>query len=142
TSRIASRYAMRRVSTLVFPEPAPATTSNGEPACSTAARCAGLRSVNRSSCEYCEGEEKLAAPAAPAALPSPSAGHSKGVLIKHARYRVVSATHAVWHTGGDDAPRFPIFLRDPDSGSRDRVARAPHEASPGVRRTRGFRRSG
>src|SRR5699024_12137857 len=111
---------MRRVSTLVLPEPAPATTSSGEPACSTAARCAGLRSVNSSSWECREKE---------AVLPSPSAGNSKRALIKHSRYRVVPTTHAVWHTGADDAPRLPIVLRDPDSGSRDRVARTPHEAT-------------
>lgn len=32
TPRIPTRWAMRRVSTLVLPEPAPATTSTGEPA--------------------------------------------------------------------------------------------------------------
>ncbi|CQD16220.1 hypothetical protein BN970_03439 [Mycolicibacterium conceptionense] len=39
TSRAASRYAMRLVSTAVLPEPAPATISNGDPSCSTAWRC-------------------------------------------------------------------------------------------------------
>ena len=32
TPRIPTRWAIRRVSTLVLPEPAPATTSTGEPA--------------------------------------------------------------------------------------------------------------
>jgi hypothetical protein len=43
TLRSASSQAMRWVSTLVLPEPAPATMSSGEPACVTASRCRGLR---------------------------------------------------------------------------------------------------
>src|SRR3954465_2722881 len=39
-----SKCAMRRVSTRVFPEPAPAITSTGPSVVSTASRCAGLRS--------------------------------------------------------------------------------------------------
>src|SRR5699024_6456566 len=39
--------AIRRVSTRVFPEPAPATTSRGPPVCVTASRWAGLRSSSR-----------------------------------------------------------------------------------------------
>ncbi|CAM5726580.1 hypothetical protein SMICM304S_10105 [Streptomyces microflavus] len=39
TPRSASRWAMRWVSTRVLPEPAPATMSSGDPACTTAARC-------------------------------------------------------------------------------------------------------
>src|SRR5579875_3548937 len=39
---------MRRVRTRVLPEPAPATTSNGPPSCTTARRCSGLRSSSRS----------------------------------------------------------------------------------------------
>ena len=35
-SRAASRYAIRRVSTAVLPDPAPATMSSGEPSCSIA----------------------------------------------------------------------------------------------------------
>jgi len=35
-------HAMRWVMTRVFPEPAPASTSSGPPAWTTAARCAGL----------------------------------------------------------------------------------------------------
>src|SRR3954451_20889477 len=46
TRRSASRYAMRRARTRVLPEPAPATPSSGELVCSTARRCAGLRSSN------------------------------------------------------------------------------------------------
>src|SRR5215207_7140183 len=42
--RCASRCAIRYVRTRVLPEPAPATMSSGAPACSTAARCAGLSS--------------------------------------------------------------------------------------------------
>ena len=38
-SPVASRWPMRRVSTRVLPEPAPATTSRGLPRCTTAARC-------------------------------------------------------------------------------------------------------
>ena len=41
-SRLAIRPAMRRVSTLVLPEPAPATIRSDPPRCSTAARCCGL----------------------------------------------------------------------------------------------------
>src|SRR4029453_8522684 len=37
--RSARRYAIRWVSTRVLPEPAPATISNGDPACVTASRC-------------------------------------------------------------------------------------------------------
>ena len=37
-----SRWAMRRVSTRVLPEPAPATISSGLPRCSTASRWAGF----------------------------------------------------------------------------------------------------
>src|SRR6478609_4931540 len=47
----ASRCAMRRVSTRVLPEPAPATTSSGPSVVSTASRCAGFRSAR-----YCSGE--------------------------------------------------------------------------------------
>ena len=39
---------MRRVSTAVLPEPAPATMSSGESSCRTASRCCGLRSETRS----------------------------------------------------------------------------------------------
>ncbi|CAB4748678.1 unannotated protein [freshwater metagenome] len=46
-SPVASRWAIRRVSTLVLPEPAPATMSNGPPRCSTAARWDSLRSSTR-----------------------------------------------------------------------------------------------
>src|SRR6202034_3709102 len=49
TSRSASRYAIRWVSTRVLPEPAPATISSGPPAWVTAARCCGLR-PSRSGC--------------------------------------------------------------------------------------------
>ena len=38
------RYAIRRVKTRVFPDPAPATTNNGPPAWVTAVICAGLSS--------------------------------------------------------------------------------------------------
>ena len=41
--------AIRRVSTRVLPEPAPATTSSGAPAWTTAARCGSLRPASRSS---------------------------------------------------------------------------------------------
>ena len=41
-SPVRSRWAMRRVSTRVFPEPAPATISSGLPRCSTASRWAGF----------------------------------------------------------------------------------------------------
>src|SRR5580704_10478107 len=47
TSRSASRYAIRWVSTRVLPEPAPATISSGPPAWTTAARCCGLRPSRR-----------------------------------------------------------------------------------------------
>src|SRR5437879_5089064 len=46
---------MRLVSTLVLPEPAPATTSSGDPLCSTAARCCGLRSSSKSAMTCCGG---------------------------------------------------------------------------------------
>src|SRR4051794_3463078 len=45
-----SRWAMRRVSTRVLPEPAPAITSTAPSVVSTASRCAGLRS-----CRYVSG---------------------------------------------------------------------------------------
>ena len=41
--------AIRRVSTRVLPEPAPATTSSGAPACTTAARCGSLSPSSSSS---------------------------------------------------------------------------------------------
>ncbi len=47
--RAASRYAMRRVSTRVLPDPAPATMSSGPPSCTTAARWASLSPVRISS---------------------------------------------------------------------------------------------
>ena len=50
-SPVASRWAMRRVSTRVLPEPAPATTSSGPPRCSTAARWGGFRSSTSRSTE-------------------------------------------------------------------------------------------
>ena len=40
--RSAISQAIRRVSTRVLPEPAPATTSSGAPACMTASRCGSL----------------------------------------------------------------------------------------------------
>ena len=43
--------AMRRVSTRVLPEPAPATTSSGAPACTTAARWGSLRPSSRASAD-------------------------------------------------------------------------------------------
>ncbi len=49
TSRAASRYAIRWVSTRVLPEPAPATMSSGLPSCTTAARCSGLSPSRRAS---------------------------------------------------------------------------------------------
>ena len=45
----ATRRAMRRVSTLVFPEPAPAMTTSGPPSYRTASRWGGFRSATRSS---------------------------------------------------------------------------------------------
>ena len=41
--------AIRRVSTRVLPDPAPATTSSGAPACTTAARCGSLSPSSSSS---------------------------------------------------------------------------------------------
>ena len=49
TPRSPSRYAIRRVSTAVLPEPAPATMSSGEPVWVTASRCCGLRPSSRAS---------------------------------------------------------------------------------------------
>ena len=43
-SPVARRWAMRRVSTCVLPEPAPAMMRSGPPRCSTAARCGKVRS--------------------------------------------------------------------------------------------------
>src|SRR5262249_28034891 len=43
--------AIRRVSTRVFPEPAPATTRSGEPSWTTAARCGSLSPSSSSSAE-------------------------------------------------------------------------------------------
>ena len=51
TLRSPTRYAIRRVSTRVLPEPAPATTSTGAPAWSTAARCGGFKPANSSSAD-------------------------------------------------------------------------------------------
>ena len=42
TFRFASKYAIRLVKTRVFPEPAPATTSKGDPAWATASDCCGF----------------------------------------------------------------------------------------------------
>src|SRR3954447_9076192 len=42
-------HAMRRVSTRVLPEPAPATTSSGAPSCTTAARCGSFSPAGRAS---------------------------------------------------------------------------------------------
>ena len=53
----ASRYAIRRVSTLVLPEPAPATMSSGPPRWTTASACCGL-SPSSSSAARAEGEEE------------------------------------------------------------------------------------
>lgn len=54
TSRAASRYAIRRVSTAVLPEPAPATMSSGAPRWATAARCCGFRPSSNASLEALE----------------------------------------------------------------------------------------
>ena len=48
TPRSPTRCAIRRVRTRVLPEPAPATTRTGAPACRTASRWGGLRSASRS----------------------------------------------------------------------------------------------
>ena len=48
-SRVCSRPAMRRVSTLVLPEPAPATMSRLGPRYSTASRCWGLSPASNAS---------------------------------------------------------------------------------------------
>ena len=42
-------HAIRRVSTRVLPDPAPATTSSGAPWCTTAARCGSLSPSSSSS---------------------------------------------------------------------------------------------
>ncbi len=47
--RSAISQAIRRVSTRVLPEPAPATTSSGGPACTTAWRWGSLRPSSSSS---------------------------------------------------------------------------------------------
>ncbi len=47
TFRAASRWPMRWVSTRVLPEPAPATMSSGEPACTTAAACCSFSPSRR-----------------------------------------------------------------------------------------------
>ncbi|SKF62552.1 Uncharacterised protein [Mycobacteroides abscessus subsp. abscessus] len=48
TSRWPTSQAMRRVSTRVLPDPAPATTSTGDPAWMTASRCGVLSPANNS----------------------------------------------------------------------------------------------
>ena len=49
TPRCPISHAIRRVSTRVLPEPAPATTSTGDPSCSTASRWGGFRPSSSSS---------------------------------------------------------------------------------------------
>ena len=78
TPRAPIRYAILRVSTDVFPEPAPATINSGEPMCSTAWRCCGL-SPSSSDSESKLGSKpppkpppKLAAPLGALLLPAPA----------------------------------------------------------------------
>ena len=66
----ATRRAMRRVSTRVLPEPAPATTTSGPPSCSTASRWGGFRSATSSSMTS-SGDRPEAAQAPPARRPGP-----------------------------------------------------------------------
>src|SRR5690606_37319439 len=67
---VRSVWAMRRVSTLVFPEPAPATMSRGVPVCRTASRWAGLRPSRRASAESPASDAEAEAPAAAASPPA------------------------------------------------------------------------
>ncbi|GAA2664201.1 hypothetical protein GCM10010428_14000 [Actinosynnema pretiosum subsp. pretiosum] len=87
---------MRRVSTRVFPDPAPATTRRGEPACSTALRCAGL-SPSSSDAEPEEGGLE---------------GKSNKALIVDPRYRL-PASHPgpapLWHDGVVLAAAFSFY---------------------------------
>ena len=59
---VASRCAIRWVSTRVFPEPAPATISSGEPECSTAARCGSLSPSTRASAETVPRRGRVSVP--------------------------------------------------------------------------------
>ena len=67
TSRAASRYAIRWVSTRVLPEPAPATISSGLPLWTTAVRCASFRPSTSASRSVAGG---LPPPGPGRALPS------------------------------------------------------------------------
>src|SRR5262245_54086557 len=60
TSRAASRYAIRLVSTRVLPEPAPATINNGVPKWVTAARWASLSPSRRRAGSAPAGSGRLA----------------------------------------------------------------------------------
>ena len=133
TPRSASSQPMRWVSTLVLPEPAPATMSSGEPACVTASRCRGL------------SPSSSAAPRAVAGWTGVVWGSSNSALIvsntvpaRPDRFaprrapefpgagRCCRGTTAVAH-----CPRAidqsAIFLRVPDTGARGLLT-SPHDA--------------
>ncbi len=69
--RSAISQAIRRVSTRVLPEPAPATTRSGVPACTTAARCGSLSPSSSSSGDGVD-RPRGADGAAPSGPPDPS----------------------------------------------------------------------
>src|SRR4051795_5116614 len=89
--RSAISQAIRRVSTRVLPEPAPATTSSGVPAWVTAARCGSLRPSSSSSGD---GPRRGGGGAAPGTRPGWGGGGGGGWAWPHpARAR------SGWRTG-------------------------------------------
>src|SRR5665811_437054 len=104
----AMSHAMRRVSTLVLPEPAPATTRSGPPRWATAARCASLRPVSSASAD---SRDATARPvrAAPDGVGLRGTGNGK-VMSWTAYVRLVTPPHA----GAGQNRRMHPFRIDPD----------------------------
>src|SRR6266508_2640666 len=98
---------MRAVSTLVLPEPAPATISSGEPVCTTASRCCGLSPSSRvsgSTASRTRGR-RVASVGTSGAAPNCSAPRSLGTCTPRGR----SASSAA----GTAALRCPLAVASP-----------------------------
>src|SRR5262245_48593763 len=110
---------MRCASTRVLPDPAPATMSRGDSACSTAARCCGLSPASRSCgaavlvAGSTEGPGELATEALIVATTVPGGAVKWRLRCGHAPGRQLDGRVPPWHTPSRAEPP-SLFLRVPD----------------------------